>query len=207
MIRRPPRSTLFPYTTLFRSVFTDRFQQAVETLEPLWQERSGDVMYLYVLGIAASKSGKKELDERAMKRMLEVGEGTPEFRLIMGKAYLQHQEYDAAFAELRKAEAANPELPFLHFNMGIGYLETGDSGKAEKEFLRDSRIDPELADDYYQLGKIYAQGQRDAEGVQAYREALKRDPGRRGPGFGLAEMYQKEGQNEEAVRAFDETLK
>src|SRR5689334_23719111 len=23
MIRRPPRSTLFPYTTLFRSVFTD----------------------------------------------------------------------------------------------------------------------------------------------------------------------------------------
>src|SRR5882724_10940862 len=85
-------------------VFTDRFQQAVETLEPLWLERSGDVMYLYVLGIAASKSGKKELDERAMERMLEVGEGTPEFRLIMGKAYLQHQEYDAAFAELRKAE-------------------------------------------------------------------------------------------------------
>src|SRR2546425_12505390 len=24
MIRRPPRSTLFPYTTLFRSVFSDR---------------------------------------------------------------------------------------------------------------------------------------------------------------------------------------
>src|SRR2546425_7925144 len=24
MIRRPPRSTLFPYTTLFRSVFADR---------------------------------------------------------------------------------------------------------------------------------------------------------------------------------------
>src|ERR1035438_10870111 len=25
MIRRPPRSTLFPYTTLFRSVFLERF--------------------------------------------------------------------------------------------------------------------------------------------------------------------------------------
>src|SRR3712207_7369782 len=25
MIRRPPRSTLFPYTTLFRSVFEERF--------------------------------------------------------------------------------------------------------------------------------------------------------------------------------------
>jgi len=40
-------------------VFTDRFQQAVETLELCWQERSGDVMYLYVLGIAASNPGKK----------------------------------------------------------------------------------------------------------------------------------------------------
>src|SRR2546429_9950449 len=26
MIRRPPRSTLFPYTTLFRSLFVDGFQ-------------------------------------------------------------------------------------------------------------------------------------------------------------------------------------
>src|SRR3712207_7150340 len=30
MIRRPPRSTLFPYTTLFRSEFRDRDEQAPE---------------------------------------------------------------------------------------------------------------------------------------------------------------------------------
>src|SRR5436190_17576791 len=30
MIRRPPRSTLFPYTTLFRSSFTDASLSAVE---------------------------------------------------------------------------------------------------------------------------------------------------------------------------------
>src|SRR5258705_9545488 len=28
MIRRPPRSTLFPYTTLFRSLFLDRHEDA-----------------------------------------------------------------------------------------------------------------------------------------------------------------------------------
>src|SRR3712207_6945073 len=27
MIRRPPRSTLFPYTTLFRSIFVDAYRQ------------------------------------------------------------------------------------------------------------------------------------------------------------------------------------
>src|SRR3712207_7768709 len=32
MIRRPPRSTLFPYTTLFRSAFTDGILASVPSL-------------------------------------------------------------------------------------------------------------------------------------------------------------------------------
>src|SRR3989442_7647085 len=31
MIRRPPRSTLFPYTTLFRSVSTSQFQRVMSS--------------------------------------------------------------------------------------------------------------------------------------------------------------------------------
>src|SRR4029434_2654241 len=31
MIRRPPRSTLFPYTTLFRSLYTDRMYNLAHT--------------------------------------------------------------------------------------------------------------------------------------------------------------------------------
>src|SRR2546422_5847101 len=37
MIRRPPRSTLFPYTTLFRSVVADAFQP-VEKIAPVENE-------------------------------------------------------------------------------------------------------------------------------------------------------------------------
>src|SRR5258708_32059633 len=42
MIRRPPRSTLFPYTTLFRSLVTPGWANAVPVLPVLWspQERS-----------------------------------------------------------------------------------------------------------------------------------------------------------------------
>src|SRR3712207_9567991 len=51
MIRRPPRSTLFPYTTLFRSVQRARWMAklrvstwslvvAVTATVPAWQERS-----------------------------------------------------------------------------------------------------------------------------------------------------------------------
>src|SRR3712207_8096427 len=34
MIRRPPRSTLFPYTTLFRSVAEDRVLHGLDSLLP-----------------------------------------------------------------------------------------------------------------------------------------------------------------------------
>src|SRR2546430_12881373 len=33
MIRRPPRSTLFPYTTLFRSGYTDTFEELMDSTD------------------------------------------------------------------------------------------------------------------------------------------------------------------------------
>src|SRR2546425_13329710 len=42
MIRRPPRSTLFPYTTLFRSAFGDLLQRM--GFVPLARHRSREVM-------------------------------------------------------------------------------------------------------------------------------------------------------------------
>src|SRR5256885_1681710 len=43
MIRRPPRSTLFPYTTLFRSAIHQRFAAAVEVVELALGDRVVDV--------------------------------------------------------------------------------------------------------------------------------------------------------------------
>src|SRR5260370_32658724 len=40
MIRRPPRSTLFPYTTLFRSLRRTRWRSIARTVAPLMREYS-----------------------------------------------------------------------------------------------------------------------------------------------------------------------
>jgi len=45
-------------------VFTKHYAEAVEVLEPLWGGSPMDVLYLYLLDIAAQESGKKELDEK-----------------------------------------------------------------------------------------------------------------------------------------------
>src|SRR2546426_3858810 len=41
MIRRPPRSTLFPYTTLFRSLMNDVPEEAVEALLAVCARNAG----------------------------------------------------------------------------------------------------------------------------------------------------------------------
>src|SRR2546430_8748308 len=41
MIRRPPRSTLFPYTTLFRSVWAGTMERAPRYPGSLWYYRGG----------------------------------------------------------------------------------------------------------------------------------------------------------------------
>src|SRR3712207_8989020 len=46
MIRRPPRSTLFPYTTLFRSAVVYAVVQKV-LLAPLPYERPGDLHFVW----------------------------------------------------------------------------------------------------------------------------------------------------------------
>src|SRR5258706_9928606 len=43
MIRRPPRSTLFPYTTLFRSVFANKSQAGTLGKIPFQQRAGVDV--------------------------------------------------------------------------------------------------------------------------------------------------------------------
>src|SRR2546425_9754251 len=48
MIRRPPRSTLFPYTTLFRSLLEDLYGRRCGIVENLAQSLDGDHLVVFV---------------------------------------------------------------------------------------------------------------------------------------------------------------
>src|SRR5260221_3827295 len=51
MIRRPPRSTLFPYTTLFRSQQSALLRRAHELLESSGQPLSEDALIKHLFGV------------------------------------------------------------------------------------------------------------------------------------------------------------
>src|SRR2546428_1016739 len=71
MIRRPPRSTLFPYTTLFRSLddVAERYEGFAQRLRPHVADTS-------LLVDRALRAGKAVLFEGAQGTLLDLDHGT-----------------------------------------------------------------------------------------------------------------------------------
>src|SRR6202158_1300593 len=105
VVRQTPGSYQARYLLGFCYFFDSRWKDTVATLEPLWEQVSPaeQLHYLYVLGRAARSSKNAALEEKAYARMAEIGQGSPEFRMIIGKAHLNRGEYDEAVRELEAA--------------------------------------------------------------------------------------------------------
>ena len=183
--------------------FAERWAEAAHTLEPLWDQESQKLSYLYVLSIAAHRAGLKELDEKATAQLVKTGDGSPEYHLFMGKAHLNLDQYDLALADLQAAAEANPKLTFVHFNMGMAYLKKQDYERARDEFLKDAAVEPDLAFNYDELGDVYSLMQQDGNAEKSYREALRRDPRLLNSYLGLAKAYQREQKYAQALGAIE----
>jgi tetratricopeptide (TPR) repeat protein len=182
------RSAIKPFESVVRDVpgsyqaryllglcyfFNDRWGDAMSALEPLWGQASDQLNYLYVLGIAAYKAKNSALEDKALGRLVEIGENSPEFHLLMGKAHLNREEYDEAARELEAAAKADPKLPFVHFNLGLAYLHKQEFEQARAEFQKDIAIEPDVAFAYEQLGGVEATLGNEDEAARNYRQALK----------------------------------
>jgi tetratricopeptide (TPR) repeat protein len=188
-------------------LFVQHYAKALATLEPLWDRKSNDFVYLYVLSIAANAAGDKGLEEKGLARLVEVGGNTAEFHLLLGKAYLNREETPNAVAELEQAASLSPDLPFLHFNLGIAYARTGNKERAEQEFRRDIAIEPDVPDTYELLGELYSRAGQDSEALASFSQALRRNERMAGSHYGIAKIYLHEKKYEQALAAIDLALR
>ncbi len=187
--------------------FNDRWQDAINALEPLWGQASDQMNYLYVLDIAAYKAKNAALEEKAGARLVEVGQNTPEFHLLMGKAHLNREEYDEAVRELEAAVAGDPKLPFVHFNLGLTYAKKQDYERARQEFRKDLEIEPDAAFTYEQLGNVNSTLQDEEEAAKNYRQALKLDGRLINSHMGLAKIEEHRKNYTAALAELDEIVR
>jgi tetratricopeptide (TPR) repeat protein len=179
--------------------FTGDYEPALATLEQNWEQQSGDLIYLYVLGIAAEQSGDRQVSDRAFSQLLQIGGDSPAFHLLKGKAYLNRAQPEDAIPELEKAAALNPKLPFVHFNLGWAYAKKRDYERARHEFLEDISLEPDVPYNYEQLGAmdLYLGNYGDAE--RYYQQALNRDPRLPNSLYGLGKIYEHQNRPADAI--------
>ena len=187
--------------------FNDRWADATGTLEPLWAQASNQLNYLYVLEHAADKAKNTALQEKAAARLVEVGEGSPEFHLLMGKAHLNRDEYDDAIKELDAAAKADPKLPFVHFNLGLAYTKKQDYDHAREEFQKDIALEPDVPFSYDKLGGVEATVGNEDEAARNFRNALKINPEMISSLMGLAKIEEHQRHYAAALAELDKVIK
>jgi Flp pilus assembly protein TadD len=185
-------------------LFEERYVDAATYLEPLWPVASNDLSYLYSLAVAAGNCGRHELEERAEKKLLEAGTDSPLVHLLLGKAYLGHEDYANALVELQKAAEADPKLPMVHYNLGMVYRHNGDLQKAQSEFLKDIELEPSVAFNYDQLGLLASLDGKDKQAEAYFLDAVKRDAKLGTSWFGLAKIYRQQKRYQAALTALQQ---
>ncbi len=187
--------------------FTDRWTDAISALEPLWDKASSQLNYLYVLDIAAYKAKDQALEDRAGTRLVAVGEGSPEFHLLMGKAHLNRGEFDDAVKELEAAAKGDPKLPYVHFNLGLAYARKDDKQRARSEFRKDIAVEPDTPFSYEQLGNLESSSGNDDEAIRHYRSALRFSPQLVNAHLGIAKIEERRRQYSAALAELDQVVR
>jgi tetratricopeptide (TPR) repeat protein len=203
VVRDEPQTVQPRYLLGLCYFFAERWADAAKTLEPLWEQQSGQLPYLYVLSNAAHRAGDQALDDRASEQLIKLADGSPEYHLFMGKYHLNLGQNGQAMTDFQAAAAANPSLPFVHFNLGMTYLNQQDYTQARSEFLKDAAVEPDLALNYDELGNVYWLTEDDANAEQSYRQALQLDPRLVSSRLGLAKIYQRQKKYTQALAEID----
>lgn len=201
VLRQQPDSLQAAYLLGLCDFLTRRDADAVKVLEPLWAREQTDFTYLYVLGVAADAAHRPDLQKKAELQLYQVGHDSPEFALILGRAYLNRDQAPRAVAVLEQAATADPHLPLVHFNLGVAYQKMQKLDQARHEFLADIALEPDVAYDYEHLGAIASKLGRDDEAEHWFRQALQRDPKLATSDFGLAEVLLRKRELRQAMQA------
>ncbi len=184
-------------------MFDERYADASSALEPLWPSSNRDLSYLYVLAVAAGNAKRHDLEERALARLLEVGQNSPVFHSLLGKAYLNRGDDDKALAEFEQAAQEDAKVPMVHYNMGVIYKRRRDYEKAKEEFLKDIAVEPDVAYNYDELGTMCLALEQNVEARRYFEQALQRDSHMGTSWFGLAKIDKVEKRYAQALKALD----
>src|SRR5256886_11853605 len=118
MIRRPPRSTLFPYTTLFRSKAEAAFSRALET-DP------ANIDILHNVGLAALRAGHLDRAQNVFEIAVQQSPDDVESIFNLARVHAAKGDRETALVLLARARRLAPNRSDLLVYMAKMYEDAG----------------------------------------------------------------------------------
>src|SRR3989441_300472 len=140
MIRRPPRSTLFPYTTLFRSVLLTAFGDGCFRNPNVRKER------FFEQGNRNFEQGKYPEALIFYGRALQLDPRFAEAHYKMAQCHMKQSSWAAAYQELQRTIDLQPENWPAQIDLGQILLAGGRAQEAKDRALLILRSNPQNAD-------------------------------------------------------------
>ncbi len=149
---------------------------------------------------------RQKLFKEAVASFREALATDPSFRLArvnLGIALFYDQDLDGALQILARAEAEEPDNPYILFTLGLVHKNKGESDRAVDRFDRVIQIDPKCSASHYNLGVLYGRQGKEKEAEAALRRALELDPNQAGALYSLGNLLVKTGHREEGNRLLE----
>src|SRR2546422_10369195 len=167
MIRRPPRSTLFPYTTLFRSSLAER-------AAPLARRQAAaarrvedylDAEQWFDLGLELEVSAPEDARD-AYRRALELDPHHADARVNLGRLLVESGRAEEAETHFRAVLADHPAHATAWYNLGIALEDRRRPNDAVKAYEQAIAADRRLADAYFNLARLYEKAGKKAAALR-----------------------------------------
>ena len=158
-----------------KSLPLDQQVQALAEYEKAVSLSPNDYRFWMSLGTASEQAGETAKAEQALRRAVELAPSYSYPRWYLGNLLLRNGRYDEAFAELRLASQADPELQHQQFNL-IWEVYNSDSEALQKSVGETAKVRAEFG--LYLLGRQkYEDGLRMWDSINTGEKRSNRQTG------------------------------
>jgi tetratricopeptide (TPR) repeat protein len=130
----------------------------------------------YAYGLALVRSGRAADAEPVFSELLSASDRWPALDVVVGQAYAQQGDFEAAIAMLQRALALDPNAAGAHSTLGEIHLRRGELAAAEAELEAELAAHPQDDRAAYTLATVLELHQKPEEAAELLESILGRQP-------------------------------
>jgi tetratricopeptide (TPR) repeat protein len=181
---------------------TDAYEEAVTLLRDDPQ-READPSLAYVYGVALVRTDRAAEAAAIFSRLLQSHRDSAPLNVVLGMAYAEQGDHDAAIQALKRALAIDPQVREANATLGLLYFKQGRLPEAESPLRTELTAHPDDVHTAHLLATVLDLEGKQEEAVSLLRAAVKARPGWANVRYLLGKILLAQGHAADAVEQLE----